>query len=190
MADPVRRLFDEYRRHAAAGELPDVVPYLERAGKGADALADLLDDFLQHVPVPHPTPEAIAAVRAIAEGEPSLLAQRRAAGVTRDRMIDILLKGLSLPRKMRAKLELRYHELEAGLLDAGHVDVRVLDTIAQALGTLRDRLVFTRPRPAGAAAYLRRQPGTEPLGVVAYSRTPLDRADEPDEVDRLFGVAP
>lgn len=192
MADRARRLFNDYRKRAVAGDLPDAAPYLERAGTDADALADLIDDFLRQMPVPDAPPETVAAIQAIAAGQPALLAQRTAKGVSRRAVIDTLMERLSLPRSSRPKVEERYHELESGLLDAGRVDAGVLDAIAAALGTLRAHLVVSRPPRPPAPAYLRLPPGAVPLpGPAAPPRRPAPPGEahgEPDEIDRLFGV--
>lgn len=195
MADRVHRLFDEYRRRVAAGERPDAADYVERAGAGGGALADLLDDFLRTLPVPDAPPETVAAIRALAAGEPALLAQRTAKGVRRGAVIDAVMSHLSLPKASRRKVEERYHELEAGLLDASRVDAGVLDAIAQALGTLRSGLIFSRPPQPLRQAYLRMTPGAAATGAPSapprHLAAPSAAAPaEPDEIDRLFGVGP
>lgn len=190
MADPVRDLFDEFRRQAEAGHQPSVADYLTRAGDDADALADLLDAFLIEMPAREAPPETLAAVRALAAGEPTLLAQRTERGVTRKAVVDALMGRLSLSETSRPKVEERYHELESGLLDAGRVDGGVLDAIASALGIVRSHLVFGRPSLPQQPAYLRMPPG-ETLAIVSGGLPEsTETSEEPDEVDRLFGVGP
>jgi hypothetical protein len=170
MADHVSDLFDEFRRRAEAGEQPLVANYLERAGE---------------------PPETLAAVRALAAGEPTLLAQRAQRGVKRQAVIDALMGRLSLPTESRPKVEQRYHELEAGLLEAHRVDGGVLDAIASALGILRSHLVFGRPSAPQQPAYLRMPPGettTSPLRQSPPVEPVAAAPAQPDEVDRLFGV--
>jgi hypothetical protein len=198
MSEPVRRLLDEYRARFAAGERPDVGDYVARAGDGGDALAELLDDFLRTAPAPDPPPETVAAIRAIAAVEPALLAQRTARGVRRETVIDALMTRFGFKTTSRAKLEERYHELESGLLDAGRVDTGVLDAIATALGLVRSQLVFSRPPQALLQAYLRMPPGARPRPgasmaphlLAAPMAGPAAAPEEPDEIDRLFGVGP
>jgi hypothetical protein len=196
MSDLVRRLLDEYRARFAAGERPDVADYVARAGDDADALAELLDDFLRTVPAPEPPPETVAAIRAIAAAEPALLAQRTARGVRREAVIDALMTRFGFKKASRPKLEERYHELESGLLDPGRVDTGVLDAIAAALGLVRSQLVFSRPPQARLQAYLRMAPGARPKPEVSMApplfaapmAVPAAAPEEPDEIDRLFGV--
>jgi len=196
MSDLVNRLYDEYRTRYAAGERPDAADYVAQAGDAGDALAELLDDFLRTAPAPDPLSETVAAVRAIAAGEPALLAQRTARGVRREAVVDALMTRLRLKKAGRPKVEERYHELETGLLDAGRVDTRVLDAIAAALGLARSQLVFSRPPEALLRAYLRMPPGARPAAEApAAPHLLLARLEarppgpgEPDEIDRLFGV--
>ncbi|MEW6581281.1 MAG: hypothetical protein AB1416_00785 [Actinomycetota bacterium] len=197
MADPVRALLEEYRARFLAGEEPDARDFIERAGARGPELADLLDGFLRTAPAADPTPEDVALVRAIGEGEPSLLAQRTARGVRRGAIVDALMTRFGFAKASRSAVADRYHELESGLLDPRRVDPGVLDAVAAALGVARGQLSFGRPRPPAAAAYLRVGPGADLSAFdVAAPRAaappaPASKGAPPGdlaEIDRLFGV--
>lgn len=200
MAETPERLLAEYRERFLAGERPDALDYLGRAGTRADRLAGMIDDFLIHAPPLDPHPDDLAAVRAIAAGEPTLAAQRSARGIRRKAVIDAIIAAFGL--KGRRRVEERYHELESGLIDPRRADPRLIDVIAGALGIARSALLIGRPPEVDtAAAFLR--PAPPPLAApvrslrvtarsdahLAHSAAPAPkRTDDAAAIDRLFGV--
>jgi hypothetical protein len=103
MGDDVSRLFDEYAVRRARGERPDVQEYLARAGDQADELRGLLDRWVASVPAPAPDPASIAAMEAVAAGEPPIVALRASRGLRRDEVVSALVSALGLRDDTRAK---------------------------------------------------------------------------------------
>ena len=64
--------FAEFVASFSAGQDPDVLDYLARAGGRRDELAGLLDSFLATVTPPEPREEQVAAMRAWIAGQPPL----------------------------------------------------------------------------------------------------------------------
>lgn len=71
-APNVRVSFAEFVASFSAGQDPDVLDYLARAGSRRDELAGLLDSFLATVAPPEPGEEQVTAMRAWIEGQPPL----------------------------------------------------------------------------------------------------------------------
>jgi hypothetical protein len=182
----VLRLFEEFAARRARGERPDPVAYLERAGDGAGELRPMLDRLLAGEPGREPSPETLAMMSALAEGEPPLLGLRRHRRVRVDAMVDGLVAALGIDPAARAKVKDRYQRLEGGLLDPRRIDARLRDAIAAALGVAGGDLAIGGPPPAAAAdmAFARAHDAA-PAPLAAPSAAP----EEPDEVDRLFGLA-
>ena len=189
MADEIMKLFDDYATRFARGERPDVRMYLARAGDGADELGRLIDGFLAAAPPPAPAEEAIAVAEAWLAGEPPILELRTRRGLRRDEVVDHLIAALGLDGRKRTKVKRYYHELEGGLLDPRQVDRRVLESLAETLRARVADLLAWRPQPLGAeAAYFRTDVLVEDaLNAPAAAAPPA--AEEPDEIDRLFGAA-
>jgi hypothetical protein len=120
-------------------------------------------------------------------GEPPLLELRRRRGHRREAVVEAILQALGIEPAKRARVAGHYHRLESGLLDLRRVDRRVLGAIADTIGARIEDL-------AAWAAPARRSPALE-----LYLRAPVEADalapalasaafEEPDEVDRLFGV--
>lgn len=193
----VERLFDEFAAAYAGGEHPDVLVFLERAGPARGELARLLDAYLQEAPPVTASPVERALIAARLEHEPALLVFRRDARLPVDVVVDRLRAALGLSRAALAQLERRYHDLEAGLLDAARVAPAVWDGLRAAFGVdVRPLAGVPTPMPAaqGKAAFLRtkeradlaKRLDREPAPAAAAA--PAPGGDEPAEVDRLFGV--
>ena len=163
--------------------------YLERAGDGADELAGLIDAFLRATPAPEPAPETVAMMEAFAEGEPPLLRLRVQRRLTRDAVVDALVRGLKVDFKKTDKVRRYYHELETGLLDPAGVDRRVFSVLAKALGARAADLVASRPPPFELGVMYLRATTADAAPAAAPMFAPIDDPrEEPDEVDRLFNV--
>jgi len=180
------RLFEEFAARRARGERPDPAPYLERAGEGADDLRRMLDRLLQTAPAQEPTPELVAMMGALVEGEPALLGLRRHRRMRVDAVAAGLVARLGLDPAAQAKVKRNYQRLEGGLLDLTRVDRRLRDALAAVLG------VSGRELAIGVAAAAS---GTEAIafarseGQDARLEPPPSAPEEPDEIDRLFGLA-
>jgi hypothetical protein len=180
-------LFDDFAARHARGERPDVREYLERAEDDADELAALIDAYLRAVPPREPAPETVALMHALVDGEAPLHRLRVARRLTREAVVEALVKGLKLDFKKTSKVSRYYHRLETGLLDPARVDKRVFAVLARALGAQASDLVASRPaRQAASPAYFR----AEPASLPGMDFAALDEAvSEEDEVDRLFDTS-
>ena len=187
----VFELFDDYAARYARGERPEAAEYLDRAGSGADELARLIDGFVARSPARAADEATVTLMRAWAAGEAPLVALRAERGLQRDDVVDALVERLGLDVRKRAKVKERYHELENGLLDVARVDRGVWDVVASLLSVRVSDLVAWRPRPLAAeGAYLRADQSAAPLAASLAMRveSPSATPEEPDEIDRLFGV--
>lgn len=187
----VSELFDDYAARYARGERPEASEYLDRAGPDADELARLIDGFVARSPAPAADENTMALMRAWTAGEAPLVALRARRGLRRDDVVEALIERLGLDRRKRAKVKERYDELERGLLDVARVDRRVWDVVASVLGARVSDLVAWRPRPLAAeGTSLRVDRAAAPLASLAMrTEAPGAERKEPDEIDRLFGVA-
>jgi hypothetical protein len=186
VAELVDRLFDDYASRRARGERPDPRDYLARAGDGAEELGEMIDRLLMAAPAQPADPELVAMMEAWVEDEPPLLGLRRHRGVRVDQVVEVLLERLGIDPAGRAKVRRCYQRLEAGLAEPRRVDRRVVAAIAAALGVPeRDVAIGGPPAPSAARSALARSDGAQE-GLLAP--IPSDAA-EPDEIDRLFGLA-
>jgi len=181
-------LFDEFATRYVRGERPDVRDYLERAGSEREELGRLIDRFLEAVPAREPTEEEIVLMQAQLEADPPLLVLRRRRKLTREAVVDALMKRLGLDPRKRDKVGGYYHDLEVGNLDPEPVDRRVWDVLADVLEANVRGLAVFRPEPPGmtASAYMREPTGMQAKleHVPASPAEPV--AEEPDEIDALF----
>lgn len=185
MNEATALLFDEFAVRYRRGERPDVLEYLDRAGDDRDALADLIDRFLEAVPARSPSEEEVVLMEARLNSEPPVLILRRRRALTRDAVVDALVRTLGLEPGKRSKVGRYYHELETGLLDPAPVDSSVWAALAEFLRANVRALADFRPPPLTAPAARRSMDS----GWVLAERlsAPAIEADEtPDEVDRLF----
>jgi len=185
VAELVLQLFEEYAARFAAGEAPDLREYLARAGEGREELAALVARFLEWADAPEPGEDAVLVAQAWIEGEAPLLALRVRRGLRREDVVEALVARFGLAA-LREKVARRYHELETGLLDARHADPALLEELATLLRARVADLLAWKPRPqaAPAAAYFR----SADMALAKTAAMAPVHAQEPDEVDRLFGV--
>ena len=102
MPDNVSKLFDEFAARYARGERPDAREYLAQAGDQRAALATMLDRFVTLRPPPDPDEDSVTVMGAWLEGQPTLLSLRVSRGLTREAVVDVLVKTLALkPRPVR-----------------------------------------------------------------------------------------
>lgn len=195
MAEDVAGLFEEFAARYVAGERPDAVEYLDRAGDRADELARVLGAFVERAPAPEPDEETAAVVGAWIAGEAPLVHLRARRGVRREQVVSAVMDALRIDESKRAKVARSYHELENGLSSPARVDRRVLAAIAGALRAKVEDLLFWAPRPLEPrAAYLRLPPeglaAPAPARAAVSARRTEAEPEEYDEVDRLFGREP
>jgi hypothetical protein len=185
LADKLFDLFDEYAIRYARGEQPDPVAYFERAGDNADALAQILDGFLQWAPPPTPDEIALTLMQAWLTGEPPLRELRVKRGLRVEDVVGQLSAQFDVDLAHTAKLRRYFQRLERGALDVGRVDGRVLETLATVLQTSASTLRSWASAPLGgqvsaAPAYRGER---EPIVAPAL---PLGEDEGWDEVDELF----
>ena len=180
----LEKLFDEFALAYLHGETPDVSDYLARAGSERDDLGDIIDRFLQAVPAQAPTEEDIVLMQARLEQEPPLLILRIRRKLSREGVVDTLLRTLRLDPAKREKVDGYYHRLETGLLDPEPVDSTVWEVLSDLLRANTRALAVTRPTPPTGAIAYRRFDADFVIEERAARPTPLE--DERDEVDRLF----
>lgn len=186
MPDRVNELVVEFVVRYRRGEHPDLREYLERAGEQREELAAAVESLLRAVPPPEPSEEALNLARAwVEQKDPPLLVLRRERRLKRKDVVRSLGVRLHLPLELREKLELRYHELETGQLEATRVDRRVWEALAMALRARPEELAaWAVPLPGWEAPVMfRAEPATAAQAAVLGDRS------EPDEVDRLFGLS-
>ena len=172
-------LFDEYAASFARGERPDLRRYLARAGDRQEELARLVDGWLARVEPPDPDEDAVALAQAWIHGEPPLLELRRRRGLTRDEVVDFLIKTFGLDLKKREKVKRYYHEVETGRLVPA--EAKLASALGELLGSRVSDALSWQPRPVAAqAAYYR----TEAPAAAAMPSPPIPA--EPDEIDLLF----
>jgi hypothetical protein len=174
-------LFEEYAAAYARGERPRAQEYLNRAGPGADELANLIDGWLRTVPVSEPDDETIALVGAWTAGQPPLVELRSRRGIRVDEVVDALVTGLALNPAKRAKVKRYYQRLEQGLLDPGRVSRKVIAVVKGLVGErTTDALAWQAPELRVEPAYFRaRVEMTTAANAVA-------EPEAEDEIDRLF----
>jgi hypothetical protein len=181
---PVEQLFDEYALRFRRGEAPDLREYLQRAGQDADALAALVDRFLQAAPAPEADAAVVARMQAWIEAESPLHRARLAQGRRRAEVVAALVKLLGLDPAKEPKVARYYHELESGLLEVKRVDARVWEALAQTLRAPAQGLRAWGPpaAPTVVPAYYR----LAESGEIVRAEMPPPIPEEPDEIDLLF----
>jgi hypothetical protein len=185
MNEATALLFDEFAVRYRRGERPDVLDYLDRAGDERDALADLIDRFLEAAPARKTSEEEVVLVEARLSSEPPILVLRRRRALARDTVVDALVRALGLDPSKRSNVGRYYHELETGLLDPAPVDSSVWTALAEFLRANVRALADFRPPPLSAPVARRSMDS----GWVLAERlsAPATAAEEAqDEVDRLF----
>jgi hypothetical protein len=184
----VDELFAEYATAYARGERPAAGDLLARAGADAEELAALIDGFLARAPRPGADADTLALFQAWRAGESPLLRLRTARGLKREAVVGVLVRTLGLDSKQEAKVGRYYRELESGLLDSERVSRRVWEVLANTLGARSSDLRGWRPPRPGfeGVAYLRASKGLLAMQAPAAADTAEPRAEEEDEIDRLF----
>lgn len=190
MDDRLLELFEDFAARRARGERPDPLPYIEGAGADAQDMRRMIERLVMSAPPPAPASGVVAMMRALAEGEPPLLGARLHRRLAVDAVATGLVELLGLRPERRDKVRRLYQRLEGGLLDATLVDPRLVTALAQTLG-ISERDVALGAAPAGGGAdAIRFARAAPPGGIAALERAHLrGPLEEPDEVDRLFGVA-
>jgi hypothetical protein len=183
--DPLSELFDEYAVRYARGEQPDPVLYLDRAGDSANALAQMIDRFLQWAPPPAPDEVAVALMGAWLAGEPPLRELRVKRGLRVDDVVHQLSAEFDVDLALTGKLRRYFQRLERGALETGRVDGRVFEALAEALQTSAAMLRTWASAPRAAQASVAPAFRGEPEPTVASSGPPA-REETWDEVDELF----
>lgn len=186
MSEHLFELFDEYASAYARGERPSAEDFLARAGSERDQLATLLDDYLRRAPVPPPSEDDERHLELLVADEPPLLVLRRERKLRREQIVELLRERLGLPVELDQKLGLRYHELETGQLEPARIDRRIWEVLGDLLqAKVEDLMALTRPRGLADrnVAFFRA------TAAAAPAPSPPSASSEPDEVDRLFGLA-
>ena len=184
-------LFDDFAAAWARGDRPSLDEYLDQAGPEAGQLARLVQEYVARAPVPEPSADAVERLDAFLEREPGLLVLRRRRGVRVDEVVAALVRALGLDAKQRPKVKQRYLQLEGGLLDPSRVSAavwKVLDGVIGPAGGEAAR--WGRPAPTAPAPAFRRAEATLAFDAAPAAAMEQRPTEEPDEVDRLFGIAP
>jgi hypothetical protein len=183
----VELLFDEFATRYRRGERPDVLEYLERAGEEREALAGLVDRFLEAVPARAPSEEEVVRMQALVQRDPPLLVLRLRRRLTREAVVSSLVKALGLDPAKSEKVGGYYHRLEVGILDPEGVDRSVWDVLADLFAANARALAPSAPEPPAASAVaFMREPSAVLEESVEIPAAAAPAAEEPDEVDRLF----
>jgi hypothetical protein len=188
VSDDVHVLFDDFAAQHARGEHPDARDYLARAGAGREELASLLDAFLAAAPVRPPSEETRATFAALVLTEAPLLTERVRRGWRRDEVVDWIRERFGIGEEKREKVAGYWHEVETGLLPVSAVSERLREALRERFGDAADVATAWAPAAAPTLKYLRVQDA--PDLAAAAPPAPAARAEEPDEVDRLFGTSP
>jgi transcriptional regulator with XRE-family HTH domain len=178
-------LFDEYAASYARGEQPDPVPYLERAGDGADGLARMFDELLQWAPAPAPDEIAVALMQTWLDGEPPLRELRVRRGLRVDDIVRRLSVEFEVDLAHTGKLRRYFQRFERGAIDVGRVDHRVLETLAAALQTSESILRSWARAPRGRQVEANPAYRGEREPTIAPA-VPLADDGSWDEIDELF----
>lgn len=187
MSERLFELFDEYAAAYSRGKRPSADDFLDRAGPEREELAALLAEYLRRAPVHSPSAEDQRHLELLLAQEPPLLALRTERGLRREEVVESLADRLGVAPELHEKLRLRYHELETGQLEPARVDRRVWEALAELLKVRAGELAaWARPgRPLAAGLVFQRS--AEPAAPLSHAAT--EEPSEPDDVDRLFGLA-
>lgn len=194
--DPrVAALVADHLERIARGEDPSLDDFLAAAGPLADLAADALDLALAEAPgVAAPNPATVAHFeRLLAAGEPSPIAanrptlldlrHRRALSV--DGVTAALQERLGIAAAHRARLRVRYQDLEGGRLPLHAISARLRTALAAILAVGEDELTVPTAA-AGGPVFARSPAGWSPAAQRLADVAP----EAPDDlVDRLFGLA-
>lgn len=188
MDDRLLQLFEDFAARRARGERPDPIPYIEAAGAAGGDMRRMIERLARGAPPPPPADAVVAMMRALAEGEPPLLGARLRRRLAVDAVAARLVELLGLRPERRDKVRRLYQRLESGLLDATLIDPRLAAALATTLGIAERDVALGATPPDGAPA-IRFARAATPGGMAAPDLALPPPSEEPDEVDRLFGVA-
>lgn len=180
-------LFEELVSRWSREEPLRVDELLDRAGPNAEALARLIDVFLERAPRHAPTPEARAAVAALAarvEHEPPLLAARLRARRPLSEIVDAIVAAAQLPVSADGLVQSYYQRLEGGLLDPRGVSETVWTALRGLLEPDVQRLAelgFRSPASASSAVAFRRA-ASQAYPAASYAAA--EPASPPEDVLR------
>ena len=211
MADDLRQLLEEFQADYEAGREADPAELLDRVDPGRrQELAELIDTYLMTAPTRRWDPEAFEgslaqlavdrvydSIEGVSGTWPELLPRlRNTAQIKRRVLVERLASALGFDGGREVeKVGDYYNRMEHGRLPAAGVSGRVIDALAEILGSTADRI-----RAAGAsageggdasqAAFARMAfPDAEFADAAAaedrLAAAPVDPAER-DEVDRLF----
>lgn len=192
MSESVDTLFAEFVDVYQAGGEFDPRQFLQRAGSNGEEFLQRVERYLAESRPPEPSPEAVAAMQAWMDGDSPLLTMRTAAGVSRDAVVDAIVGDTGLEPAKRDRVARRYHDLEAGLLNPGRVDRRIIAAIARILRVKVSDIPMLNALapPAAPAGVFYRAPADALMSELADAHVAYSRPPELDEVDRLFGIEP
>jgi hypothetical protein len=184
----VDELFAEYATAYTRGQRPAAGDFLARAGADADELTELIDAFLARAPRPGADADTLAVFQAWRAGESPLRRLRTARGLKLEAVVGALVRTLGLDSKQEAKVGRYYRELESGGLEPERVSRRVWEVLASTLGARSSDLRGWRPPRPGfeGVPYLAASKGMMAMQVPAAADAEEPRAEEEDEIDRLF----
>jgi hypothetical protein len=201
----VERLLAEYKQAHRQGDDADPRPYLARvSGVDRELLAGLIDAYLEDAPRRPFSTEAFGESRAAPVAEdvqrslagaggmwPALLPRLRARARLRRAEVVAQLAARLGAQAQQDKVGLYYHQIEQGLLPESGVSETVLDALGKVVGSTASALRRAGqlpapgpPRTDEGAVFARATYG-EPAPP-AEAAEPPDRAEQWDEVDRLF----
>ena len=178
-------LLDEFKRLHEAGERPDPVAFLERAGDSADDFAELLDAYLAVNPAPVADLDLIASSPLFDPPTWStLLAEaREERGMLRSEVVARLTAALGLRAEQQDRVAEHLHDLETGALPPRGVSRRVIDALDGILSGIgaaleRTRLIEPPMTMFSEAAFTR--------DAAAPIQAPMSMPEPDAEVDALF----
>jgi hypothetical protein len=215
MSELVDRLLGEYVAEHRAGGAADPLEYLARAPEDERAeLTALIDGYLARAPRRRWNAATFSGSSAeqVVDGLDRALTGtagrwpielprlRERARIRRSDLVRRLAVALEVEDR-EPKVASYYHQMEQGSLEAERVSNRVLDALAEIVGTTRDalrsagRTLAAGPVPPaapGAAAFARKALTDAAYSAEAVAAAPAARRvdDEWDVVDDLFRGGP
>jgi hypothetical protein len=191
-------LLNEAVRAIDANDPAALEAALATAGADRDEVVDMVEAFLTlrgpRTPAAAEVDELAASAAFAVRAWPDILADaRHAGGLQRSTLVARLADQLGIAGvASRERLRIRYHELEAGLIDPRGVSATLTTALGALLGGITEVLEITRSVPAGPelpSVAFQRTNEPELLGELRKEPAAMTDDDHSvDEVDRLFGV--